>query len=449
MLATIAALGLSAGFAATAEAVTVTNIDVPSTDSQPLGITPGPDGNLWFADPGAQAIGRLTPAGGVLLFNPLPGSGPAGITTGPDGSLWYATFDGKVQKISTGGVPTNVATLPGPASNLQGIVTGPDGNLWVAEKGGDLLWRVTPAGVSTSFGPAFSAQSVVRGPAGDPRVFVTTSAGVLSTSSSAPTAPTLFANTPGPAYGMVLGPDGKFWVTYTGGVAHIDTDGSSLPGGVAIPGVDARGIAAGADGALYFAQTALDKVGRLTTSGQFTDIPTPGCDGPDGVTAVGNEVYVTCFGSNAPLVRGRTIVKITLDTPPTPGGGGGGGGTPGGGNPAPNPAPPVLTPKASLSFAKAKAVAGKRFTVSTTFTSALTKSRVRVQFRSVNTRSKGAVKTFTTLASKVVTGRKASLSVKIAKPGAYFLRVTFVGPTGTTVNGKSVRVSVKPKAKAR
>jgi virginiamycin B lyase len=41
--------------------------------------------------PGANRIGRITPVGAVTEF-PLPtaGSAPVGITAGPDGNLWFA-----------------------------------------------------------------------------------------------------------------------------------------------------------------------------------------------------------------------------------------------------------------------------------------------------------------------------------------------------------------------
>ena len=48
-----------------AAAGTVTEFPVPS--GSPVGITAGPDGNLWFAD-SAGKIGRITPAGSITQF---------------------------------------------------------------------------------------------------------------------------------------------------------------------------------------------------------------------------------------------------------------------------------------------------------------------------------------------------------------------------------------------
>ena len=38
-----------------------------------LGITAGPDGNLWFTDTDTDSIGRITPSGAVTMFPASPG----------------------------------------------------------------------------------------------------------------------------------------------------------------------------------------------------------------------------------------------------------------------------------------------------------------------------------------------------------------------------------------
>src|SRR5712691_6897428 len=64
----------------------------PIPNSQPLYITAGPDGNLWFTDYGQIAIGRITTSGAITEF-PIPqGSQPEGITLGPDGNLWFTMY---------------------------------------------------------------------------------------------------------------------------------------------------------------------------------------------------------------------------------------------------------------------------------------------------------------------------------------------------------------------
>jgi streptogramin lyase len=64
-------------------------VDLPP-GSNPLSITLGPDGNLWFADHGTNAIERMTPEGALTSFpTPTQFSAPSGLTNGPDGRLWF------------------------------------------------------------------------------------------------------------------------------------------------------------------------------------------------------------------------------------------------------------------------------------------------------------------------------------------------------------------------
>ncbi|MFE9799778.1 hypothetical protein ACFYP6_12970 [Streptomyces goshikiensis] len=60
------------------------------------------------------------------------------------------------------------------------------------------------------------------------------------------------------------------------------------------------GIAAGPDGALWFAETAADRIGRITTDGSVTEYPLP-CTGafPSAITAAGDAVWFTMNQANA------------------------------------------------------------------------------------------------------------------------------------------------------
>ena len=73
-----------------------------------------------------------------------------GITAGPDGNLWFSEALGnKIGKITTAGVITEIA-LPGGVGPGQ-IVAGADGNLWFAAATANLIGRMTPSGVFTAF----------------------------------------------------------------------------------------------------------------------------------------------------------------------------------------------------------------------------------------------------------------------------------------------------------
>ena len=114
--------------------VTIHEFSVPTAGGQPLGITNGPDGNLWFAEQTGNNIGRIT-TGGVITEFALPTaySFPVAITSGPDGNLWFTEQNIKIGRITTGGVLAEF-TLPETFSLLlEGITSGPDGNLWFTE----------------------------------------------------------------------------------------------------------------------------------------------------------------------------------------------------------------------------------------------------------------------------------------------------------------------------
>ena len=93
---------------------------------------------------------------------------------------------------------------------------------------------------------------------------------------------------------------------------------------------------------------------------------------------------------------------------------------------------------------KRSVVAGKLFTVKVKFNKAVTKSQVRVQIRSANTKLKGSIKKFKTIKSKLITGTQGSIPVKIAKPGLYKLRLSYKnGPK--SVNTNAVKLKVRPR----
>ncbi len=104
----------------------------------------GPDGNLWFTEIDAGAIGRISPRGQIKEF-PLASAteGPAGITRGPDGNLWFTAYAGSIGRITPGGRIT-AFRLPATGSKPNEIALGPDGKLWFAEFAANKIGRITP-----------------------------------------------------------------------------------------------------------------------------------------------------------------------------------------------------------------------------------------------------------------------------------------------------------------
>ena len=124
-------------FGAGAQIVTITEFSAGiSPNAQPLGITRGPDGNLWFTEIEGNRIGRVTPLGVVTEFSAgmSPGAFPLGITAGPDGNLWFTELAGRIGRITPLGVVTEFSAGISPGDpEPEGITVGPDGNLWFTE----------------------------------------------------------------------------------------------------------------------------------------------------------------------------------------------------------------------------------------------------------------------------------------------------------------------------
>jgi streptogramin lyase len=274
------------------------------TSGQPTGITPGPDGNLWFTERGGSgALARITPSGIVTEFTSGLSSSdqPTGITSGPDGNLWFTEQGnpGRIGRITPAGAITEFTS--GLTNDLQptGITAGPDGNLWFTESGGfGRIGRITTAGVITEFLTGLTQSSsptgIVAGPDGNlwftertngGRIGRITPSGVITEFSSALT------NNAQPT-GIVAGPDGNLWFTELANPGRI---GRITPAGVITEfatgltlNSQPLGITAGADGNLWFTEQATPgRIGRITTAGvitEFTSLPTTNAQ-PGGITA--------------------------------------------------------------------------------------------------------------------------------------------------------------------
>jgi virginiamycin B lyase len=130
------ALALLAG-AGLASAQTITEFAIPGANSNPVGITTGSDGNLWFTEAGSSQLGRITTAGTITEFVLAAGREPFGIVSGPDNNLWFAEAGGdRIGRInpnagSDAAIQASLVefVVPGVGSQPFGITAGPDGAL--------------------------------------------------------------------------------------------------------------------------------------------------------------------------------------------------------------------------------------------------------------------------------------------------------------------------------
>lgn len=294
-------------------AMTVEEYQLPP-GHEPLGITTGADGNVWFVDRKVDSIGRLTLAGKLSEFAmPTKGLSPEFLTTSHAGSVWYGSYsmfgsvgvDGTLTEYPSSTTffpysltvdakdnlwfadseaigrrtPSGVVELfPAPASqdyanDLGTIVVGPDGNLWCfqEQEENDLL-RMTPEGNYTVF-PIPGGIGLTAGPDGNlwattffstPVVSKITTAGVLKDQYPVPGADFSIGY-------ISAGPDGALWFTEgdhtPAAIGRITTSGDVEQFILPDPATYMAGFAITADGSLWFTEGDLGKVGRVILHG--------------------------------------------------------------------------------------------------------------------------------------------------------------------------------------
>ncbi|MEO8397192.1 MAG: hypothetical protein ABI700_29625, partial [Chloroflexota bacterium] len=147
----------------------ITEYTIPTTNSEPWGLTAGPDDALWFGE--GMNIGRIALDGTFteyplqvahtdLHFSP---SGPDGLASGPDGAIWFIDdIQNKIGRITTEGelteyaIPSGIETqdndyLSYTTSLPRGLVVGTDNALWFTERLTHKIGRITVEGEITEY----------------------------------------------------------------------------------------------------------------------------------------------------------------------------------------------------------------------------------------------------------------------------------------------------------
>jgi streptogramin lyase len=345
-------LGLLAVAAALIAVVSVAALAAPTITEYPLpalggakgpeGITVGPDGNIWFVETTANAIGRLNPDGTVDKF---PGVGTTGtigsnaglaeIVSGPDGALYFTESNrDRIGRITADGLTITESSPIRGGTQVQGLTVGPDNGLWFAEPGQDRVGRMAPGATPTltneyqiMTGGNQQPYDITTGPDGNLWFTEHVSGGNIGRI----TPDGLSITEASPAVGglptsITAGPDGRMWFTdgaTTGAIRAITTSLTapvSYTTGLTHVPLD---IAAGDDGSLWFTENAAGgRVGQVTTAGTITEYGSgSGLSSPPyGVTrgADGN-VWFSENGADAvgrmPLVAGSATGAATAIGP--------------------------------------------------------------------------------------------------------------------------------------
>jgi virginiamycin B lyase len=231
-----------------------------SSPSLPLDLSGGSDGNVWFTEPFAHALGRLNvsdPNHAITNFGVaqgLPANGePSAITAGQDGNVWFTDPStnalGKINPAN----PTTITEVAVPAT-MVGFLQFPStrivaagGKLWFTEVKLNSSSEILQTAIG-SYNPASNTWSEVVVPGG---------AGQHP-------------------YGLTVAPDGRIWfsvvsTTASLGVINPTTTPPSLteipvppPAGGTVPWPNR--IVAGPDGTIWFTDRANAAIGQYNPS---------------------------------------------------------------------------------------------------------------------------------------------------------------------------------------
>lgn len=288
---------------------------VPTANSHPGGITLGRDGFLYFSEQSGGNIGQVTTGGSMKEFGITTNGGTAGnnafdITAGPDGNLWF-TEQGAAPGIGTMAIVGNKVTeYPIAGSSPTFIIPGPIANtLFFSDPGHNAIGRITTAGAVTETAiPTANANplGLATNSANVNLVYFvensTSKIGILNVQTNTITeVATLTANA-GPTM-IVQGPDGAMWFTENNvaKMGRISTSGVMTEYPLA-PATSATSLIAAPDNNLYFGDAAQNKFGRISaiTPATVTEYNIPTSGAFPGKFAIGPDLrlYLTEVNGN-------------------------------------------------------------------------------------------------------------------------------------------------------
>jgi virginiamycin B lyase len=248
---------------------TISEYPLPSASAQPLAMTTGRDGSIWFIEQAANAIGTINPVTGAVssIAIPTPNAYAYGIAAGPDGKIYFTEESaGKIGILDPGTQSISEISLNGTGVFPYGIAAGPDGNIWFTELGTSQIGALNPGTGALSY---FSTPTAHAEPEG-----------------------------------ISAGPGGNlYWVEFTGNQIGVINAASHAMSEFAVPTHNAEpsAITAGPDGNIYFTEYGAGKIGRFNPSSHaISEWPTPSlASSPSGITpGPDGNIYFTEQGAS-------------------------------------------------------------------------------------------------------------------------------------------------------
>jgi virginiamycin B lyase len=284
----IIAIVLSSAVCAVAQQRVITQYRL-ATSSAVGNVCSQPGGDVWFVFTGIGAIGKIASDGIVTSFA-IPTLGPllpglVGCAFGADGRLYFADQQNKkVVAFDTLARKFSVYSIPAPNTGVAGMAFGADGNAWIVGPSNNTIYIMTTAGV---FLPRIQLPGgrFPHGPSACPNGnvwFAEVNANrVAKVDLLGTVTEILLPQGWSQPFSTACGLDGVFFTEQIGKIGHVNyttlqvTQWKSRPTGIAV-----------SNGYVYFAETALGKIGVMPVGGGAiieSAIPSPGAS-PDKLT---------------------------------------------------------------------------------------------------------------------------------------------------------------------
>lgn len=152
------------------------------------------------------------------------------------------------------------------------MTLGPDGNVWVTTGGTNDLAKITPDGTVTEYNPVDVTNPIGIAAGPDGKLYVTQSGGVSRFTPADPvgTAENFGIAAISDPRGITAGPDGAMWAASGDKLVRIPTAAPATATNQTITGMGARGITRGGDGNLWIADFGGSRLVQATTAGATT-----------------------------------------------------------------------------------------------------------------------------------------------------------------------------------
>lgn len=313
---------------------------------EPIWVAMAPDGNAWFQS--HNSVNRITPAGSIASYSTagiVQYSEFQQMAFGSDGAMWFtaAVSHGTtagcpefpavpsaecttIGRVTLGGVMTRpipsigaFENLPVNIKNQQNVAAaGPNHETWFAFCAGPENGFTNPCGrfryisvredgsidvdgklpLVDREGNGYFAQSMLEGPDGN--MYITGQLNVICPPSTPAVAlfqidshgrliRTFDLTSIGGGF-MAVGPDGNLWMDSGAGIARVSLSGELIARyPVPDPNTFVNTITAGNDGAMWFTEFNLGKIGRITMDGVITEYAVDPNSGPAGIASLAGE----------------------------------------------------------------------------------------------------------------------------------------------------------------